>query len=242
MPLPILGSIQEAWRAEPIRSWNIRSRHQKRSKTPHPMSIFYQPAWTWWRQKLNSSTSRSEIHAEKGTQEVPRQLRFHTDRLCALARQSPQRTDRGTFGADPHQSEYFAMEDWASCSIPSSVQNLHNEDLEIEGLLMTMYDSRLRLSNQVVEEVKNHFQQMPKRSFREKWLVKRPALDRTSSPTMPPAQVRSITNLAQEFLKKFTCRALQPGTNKKSEKHWAKDLPPIEGSAGRRPDCRRERS
>ena len=41
-----------------------------------------------------------------------------------------------------------------------SVQKVHNENLEIEGLLLTMYDSRLRLSNQVVDEVKNHFQNM----------------------------------------------------------------------------------
>ena len=35
-----------------------------------------------------------------------------------------------------------------------------NTELEIEGILLTMYDVRLRLSNQVVEEVKLHFQQM----------------------------------------------------------------------------------
>jgi len=37
------------------------------------------------------------------------------------------------------------------------VQSRLNPDLEIEGILLTMYDSRLRLSNQVVEEVKRHF-------------------------------------------------------------------------------------
>ena len=41
-----------------------------------------------------------------------------------------------------------------------SVQKIHNENLDIEGLLLTMYDSRLRLSNQVVEEVQNHFSEM----------------------------------------------------------------------------------
>lgn len=35
-----------------------------------------------------------------------------------------------------------------------------NPELDIEGILLTMYDQRLRLSNQVVEEVKTHFQQM----------------------------------------------------------------------------------
>ncbi|MCB0437251.1 MAG: ParA family protein, partial [Mangrovimonas sp.] len=37
---------------------------------------------------------------------------------------------------------------------------IHNQKLDIEGLLLTMYDSRLRLSNQVVEEVQKHFNDM----------------------------------------------------------------------------------
>ncbi|MGB5497598.1 MAG: chromosome partitioning protein ParA, partial [Maribacter sp.] len=37
---------------------------------------------------------------------------------------------------------------------------IHNPDLDIEGLLLTMFDSRLRLSNQVVEEVRKHFTDM----------------------------------------------------------------------------------
>ena len=41
-----------------------------------------------------------------------------------------------------------------------NVQRIHNPDLDIEGLLLTMYDSRLRLSNQVVEEVNSHFPDM----------------------------------------------------------------------------------
>ena len=41
-----------------------------------------------------------------------------------------------------------------------SVQKIHNPTLDIEGLLLTMYDSRLRLSNQVVEEVQKHFNDM----------------------------------------------------------------------------------
>jgi chromosome partitioning protein len=40
------------------------------------------------------------------------------------------------------------------------IQSRLNPDLEIEGFVLTMYDSRLRLSNQVVEEVRRHFQQM----------------------------------------------------------------------------------
>jgi len=38
------------------------------------------------------------------------------------------------------------------------VQTRLNPDLEIEGILLTMYDQRLRLSNQVVEEIKKHFE------------------------------------------------------------------------------------
>lgn len=61
----------------------------------------------------------------------------------------------------PIQCEYFALEGLGKLlNTIKSVQNLHNPDLDIEGLLLTMYDSRLRLSNQVVEEVKTHFNKM----------------------------------------------------------------------------------
>ena len=40
------------------------------------------------------------------------------------------------------------------------VQGRLNQNLEIEGILLTMYDTRLRLANQVVEEVKTHFQEL----------------------------------------------------------------------------------
>lgn len=61
----------------------------------------------------------------------------------------------------PIQCEYFALEGLGKLlNTIKSVQNLHNPDLDIEGLLLTMFDSRLRLSNQVVEEVRSHFQKM----------------------------------------------------------------------------------
>ena len=61
----------------------------------------------------------------------------------------------------PIQCEYFALEGLGKLlNTVKSVQKIHNEELDIEGLLLTMYDSRLRLSNQVVEEVKKHFDQM----------------------------------------------------------------------------------
>ncbi|MDA9335373.1 AAA family ATPase [Flavobacteriaceae bacterium] len=61
----------------------------------------------------------------------------------------------------PIQCEYFALEGLGKLlNTIKSVQKIHNPDLDIEGLLLTMYDSRLRLSNQVVEEVQNHFSNM----------------------------------------------------------------------------------
>jgi chromosome partitioning protein len=61
----------------------------------------------------------------------------------------------------PIQCEYFALEGLGKLlNTIKSVQKLHNSELDIEGLLLTMYDSRLRLSNQVVDEVKKHFDKM----------------------------------------------------------------------------------
>ena len=61
----------------------------------------------------------------------------------------------------PIQCEYFALEGLGKLlNTIKSVQRIHNPNLDIEGLLLTMYDSRLRLSNQVVEEVQNHFHDM----------------------------------------------------------------------------------
>lgn len=61
----------------------------------------------------------------------------------------------------PIQCEYFALEGLGKLlNTIKSVQNIHNPDLNIEGLVLTMYDSRLRLSNQVLAEVNTHFEQM----------------------------------------------------------------------------------
>ncbi|WP_066220428.1 ParA family protein [Formosa haliotis] len=61
----------------------------------------------------------------------------------------------------PIQCEYFALEGLGKLlNTVKSVQKIHNPSLDIEGLLLTMYDSRLRLSNQVVEEVQKHFNDM----------------------------------------------------------------------------------
>ncbi|WP_268225002.1 ParA family protein [Sinomicrobium oceani] len=61
----------------------------------------------------------------------------------------------------PIQCEYFALEGLGKLlNTIKSVQKIHNHNLDIEGLLLTMYDARLRLSNQVVEEVQKHFNDM----------------------------------------------------------------------------------
>lgn len=61
----------------------------------------------------------------------------------------------------PVQCEYFALEGLGKLlNTIKIIQSKLHPDLEIEGFLLTMYDSRLNLSNQVQEEVKKHFQDM----------------------------------------------------------------------------------
>jgi chromosome partitioning protein len=61
----------------------------------------------------------------------------------------------------PVQCEYFALEGLGKLlNTIKIVQTRLNPELDIEGILLTMFDTRLRLSKQVVEEVKTHFQQM----------------------------------------------------------------------------------
>lgn len=61
----------------------------------------------------------------------------------------------------PVQCEFFALEGLGKLlNTIKIVQNRLNTDLQIEGILLTMYDSRLRLSNQVVAEVQQHFEDL----------------------------------------------------------------------------------
>ena len=61
----------------------------------------------------------------------------------------------------PVQAEFFALEGLGKLlNTIKIVQNRLNKELKIEGLLMTMYDGRLRLCNQVVNEVRRHFEEL----------------------------------------------------------------------------------
>ena len=61
----------------------------------------------------------------------------------------------------PVQCEYFALEGLGKLlNTIKIIQSNLNTNLDIEGILLTMYDKRLRLSNQVVDEVRMHFKQM----------------------------------------------------------------------------------
>ena len=106
----------------------------------------------------------------------------------------------------PIQCEYFALEGLGKLlNTIKSIQNIHNADLDIEGLLLTMFDSRLRLSNQVVDEVRKHFSSMVFDTIirRNTRLGEAPsygesiiAYDATSKGAV------NYLNLAQELLKK----------------------------------------
>jgi chromosome partitioning protein len=61
----------------------------------------------------------------------------------------------------PVQTEFFALEGLGKLlNTIKIVQSRLNQELAIEGILMTMYDGRLRLCNQVVNEVRKHFDEM----------------------------------------------------------------------------------
>ena len=106
----------------------------------------------------------------------------------------------------PVQCEYFALEGLGKLlNTIKIVQTRLNPSLDIEGILLTMYDSRLRLSNQVVEEVKTHFQQMVFDTIiqRNTKLGEAPSFGQTI--IMHDASSRGSTNylnLAREILQK----------------------------------------
>ena len=106
----------------------------------------------------------------------------------------------------PVQCEYFALEGLGKLlNTIKIVQSRLNTSLEIEGILLTMYDNRLRLSNQVVDEVKNHFQDLVFDSIihRNTKLGEAPSFGETI--IMHDAESRgamNYLNLARELLQK----------------------------------------
>jgi chromosome partitioning protein len=106
----------------------------------------------------------------------------------------------------PVQCEYFALEGLGKLlNTIKIVQQRLNPELEIEGILLTMYDSRLRLSNQVVEEVRTHFMEL----VFETLVVRNTRLSEAPSFGMPAilfdAESKGAVNymnLAREILQK----------------------------------------
>ena len=104
----------------------------------------------------------------------------------------------------PIQCEYFALEGLGKLlNTIKSVQKIHNPNLDIEGLLLTMYDSRLRLSNQVLDEVNNHFPQMVFKTIitRNVRLSEAPSFGETIIQYDAASKgAENYLNLAREFL------------------------------------------
>ncbi|MBE0673981.1 MAG: ParA family protein [Bacteroidales bacterium] len=106
----------------------------------------------------------------------------------------------------PVQCEYFALEGLGKLlNTIKIIQNNLNPQLEIEGFLLTMYDSRLRLSNQVVEEVNKHFQQMVFKTIIQRNVKLSEAPSYGQPAILYDAESRgsvNYLNLAQEIIEK----------------------------------------
>jgi chromosome partitioning protein len=106
----------------------------------------------------------------------------------------------------PVQCEYFALEGLGKLlNTINIIQRGLNPDLEIEGFLLTMYDARLRLSNQVVDEVRKHFQQMVFETIVQRNIKLSEAPSFGKPAVLYDAESRgavSYLNLAREILQK----------------------------------------
>lgn len=118
----------------------------------------------------------------------------------------------------PVQCEYFALEGLGKLlNTIKIVQTRINQALEIEGILLTMYDNRLRLSNQVVEEVRTHFQDLVFDTIvqRNTKLGEAPSFGETI--IMHDAQSRgaiNYINLAREILQNNNLTAMDESERK----------------------------
>ncbi|MCK4575081.1 AAA family ATPase, partial [candidate division WOR-3 bacterium] len=105
----------------------------------------------------------------------------------------------------PIQSEFYAIEGLGKLlNTIELVQKNYNKDLEIEGILITMYDSRLNLSNQVYEEVKKYFGDKVYKTIipRNVRLAEAPSFGKPIALyDINSTGAKSYINLAQEILK-----------------------------------------
>ena len=106
----------------------------------------------------------------------------------------------------PVQCEYFALEGLGKLlNTIRIVQNRLNPELAIEGILLTMFDSRLRLAKQVVDDVRTHFRQMVFDTliYRNTKLGEAPSFGETIiMHDITSVGAINYMNLAQEVLKK----------------------------------------
>ena len=105
----------------------------------------------------------------------------------------------------PIQCEYFALEGLGKLlNTIKSVQKIHNKNLDIEGLLLTMFDSRLRLTNQVVEEVQKHFGKMVFKTIiqRNIRLSEAPSFESIIDYDATSKGAKNYLSLADEIIKK----------------------------------------
>jgi chromosome partitioning protein len=113
----------------------------------------------------------------------------------------------------PIQCEYFALEGLGKLlNTIKIIQNNLNPDLEIEGFLLTMYDARLRLSNQVADEVNKHFQQMVFKTIIQRNVKLSEAPSFGQPAILYDADSRgtiNYLNLASELIEKQEARVLQ---------------------------------
>jgi chromosome partitioning protein len=113
----------------------------------------------------------------------------------------------------PVQCEYFALEGLGKLlNTIKIIQNNLNPDLEIEGFLLTMYDSRLRLSNQVADEVNKHFQQMVFKTVIQRNVKLSEAPSYGQPAILYDADSRGTVNylsLAKELIEKQEARVVQ---------------------------------
>ena len=112
----------------------------------------------------------------------------------------------------PVQCEYFALEGLGKLlNTIKIVQTRLNKALDIEGILLTMYDSRLRLSKQVVKEVKTHFQKMVFKTIihRNTKLGEAPSFGETAiMHDVTSTGAVNYLNLAREILQKNNMTAM----------------------------------